>query len=78
MEFKELTQREVEKKAKDAVSQLVKAHEAGSDSLVALINGDISLEELFEKRFHPKVKRRISELIQLEEEIQGGFQPFLG
>lgn len=78
MSFKELTQREIEKKAKDVVSQLVKAHESGSDSLVALVNGDVSLEELFERKFHPKVKRRISELIQLEEETQGGFQPFLG
>lgn len=78
MPKKELTQREIERRAKNITSQLLKAHDAGSSSLVALMEGEVSLDELFERVIRRDVKRRVYEILRLEEETRNGFKPFLG
>ena len=52
------------------VSQLVEANKAGLPYIAALLNGEASLAELFERTFTKNVRRRVYEDLQLYEQTQ--------
>lgn len=65
----EPTSRMLDAQANEIIKQLVEAAKNGSNYITALMDGECDLFELFDRKFNPKVVRRVFERLPSEEEI---------
>lgn len=52
------------------VSQIVEANRAGTNYISALIDGEISLTDLFDRTFPPLVRNRVYQRLEFEEQTR--------
>jgi hypothetical protein len=53
--------------ARKIVEQLVEADKHGANYITALMNNECDLTELFDRKFDPRVKRRVYQTLEVEE-----------
>ena len=64
------TGRELDTMADKIVSQIVEADQAGLNYISPLIDGEISLADLFDRQFPVGVRNRVYRKLELEEQLR--------
>jgi len=64
------TSRQLDAQARKITEQIVEADRAGLNYISPLIDGEISLSDLFDKQFPAAVRRRVYQQLELEEQMR--------
>jgi hypothetical protein len=60
--------RQINALVSDIVAQIVEADRAGMNYISPIIDGELSLTDLFDKKFPPIVRNRVYQQLELEEQ----------